>query len=101
MMHDQAKEFLKPTALRLLLAGILFVVVSGTIGTSVIAGGPNLHGFPFVLSDSHCKPITSDFGGGSCDYTYSVNLSNLIIDALVWYLVACALVLGYNKLVKK
>ncbi len=113
---EQAKEFLRPTPWKITIFAGLFLIfgVLGVKGirqaysmatgiTNVIAfecdGAFEAEGLPLIWHWSMFQGKWLHGQWAICDEF--TNYYSLGLNAVFWYLVAAALVLGYNKLMKK
>jgi hypothetical protein len=99
------KEFFKPTTGKIILLIVFFGLSyffvmqqsSFTEATFYYHGLP----FPYYVCTSSVLPT-----GGSYSCSFRVGLDVfpyyfLIIDILIWYLISCSIIFGYDKFKKK
>ena len=96
------KEFLKPTIWKIILLIVLFAV-SFYFSTEILAsaGGSSNLGYPFqFFQPSGCYgPPGAEYP--NCWDTELTSFWSLIANIIIWYLIACILMLIYNKIRKK
>ena len=90
---------MSPAKLAFFLA--LFLI-GGVFGFFFFAGyksAPRTFGFPFAMNSAQC--VALPVIGPCLEFAYSLDWPGIALDAAVWYLVACALVFAYGRMVKR
>jgi hypothetical protein len=97
------KTFLKPTKAKLLLF-IALAVFGGYFGFFVFTPrvfGVAQYGTPLVFNSQTCGAPTGNYGTDVFACNSSLNVLNVVLDLVFWYLVACILMTAYEKWGKK
>jgi len=88
------KKFFMPDLKKILLVAVLLVITALFWPRPYLAD-VNTYGGPFAFAQVGTMPCPPDLP--ACSHTPHIFYSALIIDIIIWYLIACGLVFAYNK----
>jgi len=96
------KGCFKPTIWKVILFLILFVLsFYASTRIFMIGGGPSTFGYPFQFFQGSGCYIVPEADINNCWETKITSYLGLIGDIIIWYLIACLIILGYKKIRKK
>ena len=91
------KEMLKPNMKNVVLAIVLFAAVTWSMNILMrdVAMDVIIYGFPLEFYSISTFPCIAAYG--CTGHTPTISYAAIVIDLLVWYVIACILIFAFEK----